>query len=108
MALQFKKLRDPRLGITDKLTFGKLAGCRICDVAQDHYEYLIWAEKSGFVKYQPEVVTLIQEQASFARWIINEAEEVAPYMDGQKYEYLAEIASRQDYDTTFEEGDIPF
>jgi hypothetical protein len=29
-------------------------------------------------------------------------------MDGDKYQYLAEIASRQDYDTTFEEGDIPF
>lgn len=108
MAIQFKKLRDPKLGLTDKLTFGKLAGCRICDVAQDHYEYLIWAEKSGYVKYQKEVIELIQEQASFARWAIHEAEEIAPYMDGNKYEYLAEIASRQDYDTTFEEGDIPF
>ena len=108
MAIKFTKLRDPRLGLTDKLTFGKLTGCRICDVAQDHYEYLIWAEKSGFVKFQPEAVELIQEQASFARWTIHEAEEVAPYMDGNKYEYLAEIASRQDYDTTFEEGDIPF
>ena len=107
MAIKFTKLRDPRLGLTDKLTFGKLAGCRICDVAQDHYEYLIWAEKSGFVKYQPEVIELIQEQASFARWTIHEAEEVAPYMDGNKYEYLAEIASRQDYDTSFED-DVPF
>lgn len=107
MAIGFKKLRDPKLGLTDKLTFGKLAGCRVCDVAQDHYEYLIWAEKSGYVKYQTEVVTLIQEQASFARWTINETEEVAPYMDGNKYEYLAEIASRQDYDTSFDD-DVPF
>ena len=57
---------------------------------------------------QQEAIELIQEQASFAKWKIHEAEEVAPYMDGNKYEYLAEIASRQDYDTTFEEGDIPF
>jgi uncharacterized protein (DUF3820 family) len=81
MALQFNKLKNPRLGLTDKLTFGKLAGCRICDVAQDHYEYLIWAEKQGFVKFQPEVVELIQEQASFARWEIHQAEEVKPWFE---------------------------
>jgi uncharacterized protein (DUF3820 family) len=107
MAISFKNIKDPKLGLTDTITFGKLKGCRICDVAQDHYEYLIWAEKSGYVKYQAEVVALIQEQASFARWQINEAEEVAPYMDGNKYEYLAEIASRQDYDTSFDD-DVPF
>ena len=108
MSISFKNIKNPRLGLTDTITFGKLKGCRVCDVAQDHYEYLIWAEKSGFVKFQPEAIELIQEQASFAAWKIHEAEEVAPYMDGAKYEYLAEIASRQDYDTTFEEGDIPF
>ena len=108
MAIQFNKLRNPKLGLTDTITFGKLKGCRVCDVAQDHYEYLIWAEKQGYVKFQIEAIELIQEQASFARWKINEAEEVAPYMEGNKYSYLAEIASRQDYDTTFEEGDIPF
>jgi hypothetical protein len=107
MAISFKNIKDPKLGLTDTLTFGKLKGCRVCDVAQDHYEYLIWAEKSGYVKYQAEVVALIQEQASFAAWQINEAEEVAPYMDGNKYEYLAEIASRQDYDTSFDD-DVPF
>jgi len=108
MAISFQKIKNPKLGLTDTITFGKLKGCRVCDVAQDHYEYLIWAERSGYVKFQQESIELIQEQASFARWKINEAEEVAPYMDGNKYEYLAEIASRQDYDTTFEEGNIPF
>ena len=107
MSIGFKKLKDPKLGLTDTITFGKLSGCRICDVAQDHYEYLMWIEKSGYVKYQTEVVELIQEQASFARWKIHEAEEVAPYVTTNKYEYLAEIASRQDYDTTFED-DVPF
>ncbi len=98
MAILFNKLKDPKLGLTDKLTFGKLSGCRICDVAQDHYEYLIWAEKSGYVKYQADVVTLLQEQASFARWTINEAEEVAPYKD--------------DFDlpkpVNFDDDDVPF
>ena len=108
MAISFNKLKNPKLGITDTITFGKLNGCRVCDVAQDHYEYLIWAEKNGYVKFQQEAIELIQEQASFAKWHIHYNEEVAPYMDGDKYQYLAEIASRQDYDTAFEEGDIPF
>jgi hypothetical protein len=107
MAISFKNIKNPKLGLTDTLTFGKLKGCRVCDVAQDHYEYLIWAEKSGYVKFQSEAIELIQEQASFAAWKINEIEEVAPYMDGNKHEYLAEIASRQDYDTSFDD-DVPF
>jgi len=81
MAISFGKLKDPKLGLTDKLTFGKLNGCRICDVAQDHYEYLIWAERQGYVKYQQEVIDLIHEQASFAKWKIYQEEEVDPYME---------------------------
>lgn len=81
MALSFKKLRDPRLGLTDTITFGKLAGCRVCDVAQDHYEYLIWAERAGYVKFQPEAIELIQEQASFAAWQVHEEQEVKPWFE---------------------------
>ena len=107
MAISFNKLRDPKLGLTDTIVFGKLKGCRVCDVAQDHYEYLIWAEKSGYVKFQQEAIEIIQEQASFAKWEIHQAEEVAPYMDGNKYEYLAEIATREGYMDSFED-DVPF
>lgn len=68
MAKSFTKLKDPKLQLTDKLTFGKLNGCRVCDVVQDHYEYLIWCEKQGFVKFSEEVTNIIAEQASFKRW----------------------------------------
>lgn len=81
MALQFKNIKNPKLGLTDTITFGKLKGCRVCDVAQDHYEYLIWAERSGYVKFQPEVVSLIQEQASFAAWQLHEEQEVKPWFE---------------------------
>jgi uncharacterized protein (DUF3820 family) len=81
MAISFNKLKNPKLGLTDVIGFGKLKGCRVCDVAQDHYEYLIWAEKNGFVKFQQESVDLILEQASFARWEIHQAEEVDPWKD---------------------------
>lgn len=52
----------------DKLTFGKLKDCRVCDVIQDHYEYLIWCEKQGFAKYTQEVTDCILEQANFEKW----------------------------------------
>jgi uncharacterized protein (DUF3820 family) len=68
MAISFNKLKDPKLQLTDKITFGKLKDCRICDVIQDHYEYLIWAEKQGFVQYSKEVTTVILETANFAVW----------------------------------------
>ena len=108
MAIQFSKLRDPKLGLQDKITFGKLKDCRVCDCIQDHYEYLIWAEKCGYIKFQPIVIETIQEHAGYKSQQQHYDEEVAPYVTGNKHEYLAEIASRQDYDTTFEEGDIPF
>lgn len=41
MAKTFLSLKDPKLGGLDILTFGKLKGCRVCDVIQDHYNYLI-------------------------------------------------------------------
>jgi uncharacterized protein (DUF3820 family) len=102
MAISFKNIKDPKLGITDTITFGKLKGCRICDVAQDHYEYLIWAEKSGYVKYQAEVVALIQEQASFAAWKIHEEQEVKPWFEDDLLQREREmIRSIQDDDVPF-------
>lgn len=98
MAVSFKNLKSPKLGLTDLITFGKLKGCRVCDVAQDHYEYLIWAEKNGFVKFQPEVIELIQEQASFARWEIHQAEEVDPWKDN--FQLPADVF--------FDDSDVPF
>ena len=76
MALNFKNLRDPKLGLTDKLTFGKFKDCRLCDIIEDHYEYLIWAEKQGYVKFQQDVTNLILEQAHFEKWVEPEEPEV--------------------------------
>ena len=81
MAIQFNKLRDPRLGLQDKITFGKLRDCRVCDCIQDHYEYLIWAEKSGFVKFQPIVVETLQEHAGYKDQQRHYEEEVKPWVE---------------------------
>ena len=68
MAKAFSSIKDPKLSLTDKLTFGKLKDCRVCDVIQDHSEYLIWAEKQGYVKFQQIVIETIAEHAGYTRW----------------------------------------
>lgn len=100
MAKAFTKLKDPKLGLLDKITFGKLRDCRLCDVIQDHYEYLIWCEKQGFVKFQQEAIDVIAEQANFKRW---EAPVEESSQDNIKDVY--EKITRIDYDW---EDDVPF
>ncbi len=81
MALQFKNLRSSLLGFEDKITVGKLAGCRVCDVVQDHYEYLIWAEKSGLFKFTKIVTETIQEHAGYKSQQRFIEEEIKPWLE---------------------------
>lgn len=67
MAISFKNIKDPKLGLTDTISFGKLKGCRVCDVIEDYYEYLIWAEKQGYLKFQPIVLECIKDAAKFEK-----------------------------------------
>ena len=100
MSIPFSKARDPKLGLTDKLTFGKFKDCRLCDIIQDHYEYLIWANKQGYVQFQKEVTDLIEEQAHFKRW-----EGVAEHGSQDDIKDVYEKITRIDYDW---EDDVPF
>ena len=100
MSIPFSKARDPKLGLLDKLTFGKFKDCRLCDIIQDHYEYLIWANKQGYVQYQQEVTDLIEEQANFKRW-----EGVDEHNSQDDIKDVYEKITRIDYDW---EDDIPF
>ena len=68
MAIKFTKLQDSRLTLTDTIMTGKLAGSRICDVVNDYYEYLMWTETSGLLKYHQEVIVAIETQAILAGW----------------------------------------
>lgn len=78
---------------------GKLSGCRVCDVIQDHYEYLIWAEKAGVLKFSKIVVETIQEHAHFKAQEQHYREEIAPYTK----EY--DESTRQELDFS---DDVPF
>ena len=79
MAITFKQLKSPLLAPTDQIPIGKLKGCRICDVIEDNYEYLIWAEKQGFLKYSSIVMESILEIAHFESAKRHYTEEVEPY-----------------------------
>ena len=81
MAIGFNKLKSPLLDLTDKILVGKLQGCRVCDVVQDHYEYLIWAEKTGLFKYTKIVTETIQEHAGYKAQQRHYEEEVAPWKE---------------------------
>jgi hypothetical protein len=81
MAIEFKSLRSPLLGLLDTITVGKLTGCRVCDVIQDHHEYLIWADKQGLLKFQGLVVEIIAEQAGFSAQQQHYREEIEPWLE---------------------------
>lgn len=97
MAISFSKIKDPKLGLFDKITFGKFKDCRVCDIIPDNFEYLMWAEKEGFMRFQTEVVESIKDQALHKGWETYQKEEVDPYMytDNQWF-------------TACDEDDIPF
>lgn len=103
MALNFKNIKDPKLGLLDTITFGKLKDCRVCDVIQDHYEYLIWAEKQGYIKFQQIVIETIQETAHFEKWVKpTEIEKTDTYLKNKM------IAGHYVFDESEWDNDVPF
>jgi hypothetical protein len=96
MALQFKNLKSPLLDFHDKITVGKLTGCRVCDCIPDHYEYLIWANKSGMLHFTKAVTESIQEHSGFKNQQIHYEQEIEPW--------LAENSS----DSIVDLNDVPF
>lgn len=67
--------------MTDTIRVGKLQGCRICDVVADHYEYLIWADKAGLMKFTGIVTETIAEHAGFKAQQRYIEEEIKPWLE---------------------------
>lgn len=65
----------------DKLTIGKFAGCRICDIIADDFEYLIWLNKQGFVNFTTPVITDLLARAGFKEAEEHYQNEIAPWTD---------------------------
>lgn len=81
MAKTFGNLKSNKLDMLDKLTIGKFAGCRICDIIADDFEYLIWLNKQGFVNFTTPVVADLLARAGFKEAEEYYQNEVAPWKD---------------------------
>lgn len=112
MALNFKNLKDPKLGMLDKITFGKLKDCRVCDVIQDYHVYLLWAEAQGYVKFQTIVKETILEAKAHAAWV-EPKEPASETLDDSLRRRLNNFhggysSDSRDYVFSDMEDDIPF
>ena len=81
MAKSFGSLKSQKLDMLDKLTIGKFAGCRVCDIIADDFEYLIWLNKQGFVNFTTPVMTDLLSRAGFKEAEEYYQNEIAPWKD---------------------------
>ena len=79
MAKNFGSLKSTKLDMLDKLTVGKFADCRICDIIQDDFEYLIWLNKQGFVQFTAPVMSDMLSRAGFKEAEEHYKNEVEPW-----------------------------
>ena len=78
MAKAFTQLKNSKLAPTDKLTFGKYKGCRVCD-CWDDWAYFIWLDKQHPGMFSKECTTqfnIAWQRAETERY---QLEEVDPY-----------------------------
>ena len=79
MAKTFGSLKSTKLDMMDKLTMGKFAGCRICDIIQEDFEYLIWLNKQGFANFTAPVMSDLLARAGFREAEEHYKNEVEPW-----------------------------
>lgn len=80
MALAFTKTKDPKLQLTDTLTFGKFQGCRICDIIEQDYMYFDWLLKNSQISFSDEVKDTVKEFQRQATEKQHFEEEVKPWV----------------------------
>lgn len=80
MSKPFNQIKSTLLGMEDKLTFGKFKDCRICDIIEDNYEYLIFLEKEGYAKYNVYLTEKIKQIAGFELEKVHYQQEIIPYL----------------------------
>lgn len=80
MSKSFASVTKPtQLGLQSVLPRGRLAGCRICDVISDDYEYLDWMNRNGYLRLDQTVLAKIQSLKAEADAEEYYQNEVAPW-----------------------------
>jgi hypothetical protein len=80
MAIQFNKLKSPRLSLLDRLPFGKFQDCRVCDIVPENYEYVLWLHNKSPQLFTKEVVDSAQTFKREAASEQHQREEIDPYL----------------------------
>jgi len=93
--IQFNNIKKPALGITDIIPSGKFKDCRVCDIINEDYEYLIWMNRNNYLQFTKPVIAKLHQLAAFAESVEFFDNEVAPYL-------------KKDYGSDDEFADIPF
>lgn len=88
MAISFSKVKK-FIGLYDTLTFGKFVGIRLDSLIEDHYEYLIYLNKTG-VKFSPEVLEILKNKFSAPTKDDNSYYIEPSYEEQQSSNYLAD------------------
>jgi hypothetical protein len=97
MAIIFNKLKDPKLNLLDKFTFGKFQMCRVCDILQEDYDYVLWLNDKNPQLFSTEVITEAKQLKQEAVQKQHYEEEDKPFENANPYFTL------DDWD-----DDIPF
>lgn len=96
MAINFNKLKDPKLDLLDKFTFGKFQMCRVCDILEEDYDYVLWLHGKNPQLFAAEVI-------SEAKLLKKEATEKQYYEEERKPYTTSNAWYSDDWD-----DDIPF
>lgn len=80
MAKAFTQLKNQQLAPTDKLTFGKYKGCRVCD-CWDDYEYFLWLVKQHPGLFDSKCVANFTSAKTLHDAARHQREEVDPYIN---------------------------
>jgi uncharacterized protein (DUF3820 family) len=80
MAKSFKSL-STETALDDQLTFGKFKGCRVCDIIESEFEYILWLDSNKMVKFSQAVLDKVSSLISERDADIFYQNEVQPYLD---------------------------
>lgn len=80
MAKAFTQLKISKLAPTDKLTFGKYSGCRVCD-CWDDWEYFLWLSKQKPLLFNQTCLDNFTRARALYEAERYRQEEVDPYFD---------------------------
>ncbi len=80
MAKSFNTIKSTKIGLYDKLTFGKYKDCRVIDLLPDNWEYLKWLIQNTSKQFDKAVEAKITECFAMEESYRHYVEEEQPWI----------------------------